>query len=218
MVLIFDFAADLPEVESKCRDSRTHPEPRIRQRLTYMSIDDSLLRECVRDGSLVSVPPLKPGGRHMRIIMATAKLMGDLTGSNGSVDPRLVADLRADMDTFLLGDPITVGGPKHKKAYMKPMARTRDGEGFSNHEVWEIRSLDPKPAIRVFGRFAKKDVFVATDWEVRKRLGGFGSLEWRREIRRCKHDWRTIFDTRQPHTGAHVDDYISDPVVDLRDP
>lgn len=41
---------------------------------------------------------------------------------------------------------------------------------------------------------------------------------WRREIRRCKYDWTTVFDTRSPHTGASINDYISDQVIDLRDP
>ena len=183
-----------------------------------MSIAVGLLKELIVNGKLLAVPPLAPGGRHPRVILATQELMVDLMATGAQTDPRIVAGLRADLDTFIRGDPITVGGPRHKHADFKPLARTKLEIGFSSHEVWEFRSVDPVPAVRVFGRFARRNVFVATHWHYREPLGDFGSLAWRREIRRCKHAWNNILGTRSPLHGGHVHDYISDPVVDLRDP
>jgi hypothetical protein len=184
-----------------------------------MSIDDAYLDECLDERRLMEVPLLSPDLTEKRRILATPKLMADIEGDPASgADRRLVVELRGDLDDFIGGEPITVGGPRHKTAYMKPMVRSKRDTGFGGHEVWEIRSRDPKPGIRVFGRFAQYDVFIATDWEVRTTLGAFGSLIWRREIRRCKHDWTLVFGSREPHTGANVNAYISDPVVDLRDP
>jgi hypothetical protein len=184
-----------------------------------MSIDDAYLRECLRDERLYEVPILSPSMTVQRRILALPKLMRQIDGSAASGGQRrLVIELRADLDDFIGGEPVTVGGPKHKAAYMKPMARAPRESGFGGHEVWEIRSREPEPGIRLFGRFAQRDVFVATDWERRDTLGALGSLIWRREIRRCKHDWTTVFGTRGPHIGANVHDYISDPVVDLRAP
>jgi hypothetical protein len=184
-----------------------------------MSIDDAYLKECLREGRLYEVPLLSPDMTPKRRILATPKLMAQIDGGEAKGGQRrLVVELRADLDDFIGGGPITVGGPRHRSAYMKPMVRSKRDRGFGGHEVWEIRSRDPEPGIRVFGRFAQFDVYVATDWELRTTLGAFGSFIWRQEIRRCKHDWSTVFDTRDPHTGASVHDYISDPVDDLRDP
>lgn len=182
-----------------------------------MSIDVEYIEGCLQKGRLFEVPLISPDLSERRRILATPKLMAQIDGTAGGGDRRFVVELRADLDDFLGGKPITVGGPKDKNAYMKPLLRSKADKGFGGHEVWEIRSRDPKPAIRVFGRFARRDVFVATDWEHRAILGGFGSLLWRREIRRCKHDWRAVFGTREAHTGGSVHDYISDPVIDLRD-
>jgi len=49
-------------------------------------------------------------------------------------------------------------------AYLKLLAPARDA-------VWEIRSVRPAPSIRVLGRFAEYDVFVATNYALRKPLG-----------------------------------------------
>lgn len=161
---------------------------------------------------------MSPDLDERRRILATPEVMTQIDGRHGGTDRRLIVQLRADLDDFIGGQPITVGGPRHRHAYMKPMVRDKNHRGFGGHEVWEIRSRDPKPGIRVFGRFAQPDVFVATNLEARTMLGAFGSLEWRREIRRCKHAWNAIFGTRQPLVGEEINDYVSEQVVDLRNP
>jgi hypothetical protein len=113
--------------------------------------------------------------------------------------------LRADFDMFITGSVISVGQDPYKKkknAYMSSLDPTED-------EVWEIRSRDPKPGIRVFGRFTERDVFVALNWAHRDKLGGPQSREFRDERERCKAEWRKLFPSYAPHTGATPDDYIS---------
>ena len=91
---------------------------------------------------------------------------------------------------------------KTKKAYMAQLHPKRD-------EVWEIRSRDPKPGSRVFGRFAETDVFVALTWSPREILGGPGSREWKAVIRQCKTEWRQLFPAHQPISGDDLHAYIS---------
>ncbi len=86
------------------------------------------------------------------------------------------AKLKSDLDTFLISPTIDA-------KYMKQLLPTGKG-------VYEIRSVRPKPSIRVFGRFVRKDVFLATHYEERNGLGGFKSYEFTQEISRCRKIWR----------------------------
>lgn len=65
-------------------------------------------------------------------------------------------------------------------------------------EVWDIRSRDPKPAMRVLGCFAETDVFVALVHGYRKNLGGPRSRQWRDLIESCKAEWRKLFPRTYP--------------------
>ena len=69
--------------------------------------------------------------------------------------------LQADLELFAEGQPID---PKYLFLLYPP------AEG-----VWEIRSIRPHPSIRVLGLFAQKDVFIATNLELRENLGGWQS-------------------------------------------
>lgn len=112
--------------------------------------------------------------------------------------------LRADLDSFVEGRLIVVG----RNGYMKLLDPRRE-------EVWEIRSRSPKPSLRLFGRFAARDVFVALTWSARAPLAGKGSLPWRDAIRACKAEWRKLFPTYQPLSGSDIHDYIADEVIEV---
>jgi hypothetical protein len=74
-------------------------------------------------------------------------------------------------------------------------------------EVWEIRARDPKPGIRIFGRFSEKDVFIAFNIVPKDEIEKFDDYSpW---IRNCKREWAKCFATLPPHTGNSGDDYIS---------
>ncbi len=79
-------------------------------------------------------------------------------------------------------------------------------------EVWEIRSIDPKPSIRIFGSFTEKDAFVGLTWSFRKDLDGYGGPKWQRAIQIYKTEWRNFFDCA-PMSGEYPYDYLSETVV-----
>lgn len=89
------------------------------------------------------------------------------------------AQLEADLADF-------VTSPTLDPQYLKSLWPPRDG-------IWAIRSVRPRPSIRVLGLFAAKDKFVATNFALRKELGEFDSHEWRTEKRRAKAIWRQLF-------------------------
>jgi hypothetical protein len=73
-------------------------------------------------------------------------------------------------------------------------------------EFWSIRVTEPQdtPGVRALGAFAGKDVFIALIWEKREGMGDFDSyVEW------VKDEWRVLFGTVPPHSGDHLDDYLS---------
>jgi hypothetical protein len=111
----------------------------------------------------------------------------------------LIDSSKGDLSAWLIDDPYK----KDKTAYLARLSPRAD-------EVWEIRSRDPTPAIRVFGRFAICDTFIAFNWGYRKDLGGLGSKEFRFEINRAKSEWKKIFPTYQPVSGADIHDYVSE--------
>lgn len=142
-----------------------------------------------------------------RVLLATPDVYRLVTGPWTDQREELRAGrLWADFDRFTEGRLISVAldNPygKLRTTYLARMDPGRD-------EVWEIRSRDPKPGIRVFGRFSEPDVFIALNWEYREGLGGPGSREFNVEIQKCKAEWRKCIPTFEAHEGTSVDEYIS---------
>ncbi|HVN29243.1 MAG TPA: hypothetical protein VMT64_12180 [Candidatus Binataceae bacterium] len=79
----------------------------------------------------------------------------------------------------------------------------------TSNEVWEIRSVDPKPSIRLFGSFVQKNHFVILTWAWRKELGGRYAKEWRAAIQEFKEEWETYFGRTRPISGSYPDAYLS---------
>jgi hypothetical protein len=178
--------------------------------LTYMSIREQI-QTAINEGWLVNMPPTLPSVPHSRILLVCRGLSDAIeTDLNNPAKAVRTAQLLSTFDTYLGGGLITVGGRKHKAAYMKRLEP-------ESEEVWEIRSVDPRPSIRVFGRFAEPDVFVATNMGFRTDLGGFNSKEFLRAVSACKREWRRSFHTWPPYSGIYINDYITQDVVDLRD-
>jgi hypothetical protein len=96
-------------------------------------------------------------------------------------DPQEIARYAAlwvQLEAFVTGLPVT-------DAQLKRLTPFRDG-------VWEIRNKKPNPSLRVFGLFVSRDVFIGTNYQLRSALET--RIDWQREIRRARHEWRELFD------------------------
>lgn len=173
-----------------------------------MSIDQYELAKAVLvDKSLYALEPEAEGVRQERVLLLSKAMRTaiiDGPWSNEAEEDRLAGTLRADLERFVAGDLLraSLGGRNLAAEDMKRLADT--------YEVWEFKSdTNPKQGIRVFGRFAGFDLFVATHWQWRDALDDYGSQAWNNEINRCKDDWFDLFKKQTPHTGDNIDAYLS---------
>jgi len=167
-----------------------------------MSIDDQILA-LVRSGSLVPLSPKHPSDSTVRPLLLRPSLFQDIV--RGPWDDereriRVSVVLRADMDEYVTGQPLLV-----------TLNNRKDGKGFLKRlsdvdEIWTLRSKK-KDGIRVFGRFARKDTFIATHWEYRRFIKNRN--DWAMEEARCIDIWQNLFQGTYPHTGTKVSDYVS---------
>jgi hypothetical protein len=155
-----------------------------------MSIDAEL-RDCVRRGMLHILNPRAPGSVSRRVMLLTQPLWDLLHSPEGDDEwEKRVAELRADLEVFAEGMPVT---PKYL-FLLYP----------AENCVWEIRSVRSAPSIRVLGFFAKRDIFVATNFALREDLGGWQSREWKQVKRYAQAKWRWLFKTFQPRSGTDI--------------
>lgn len=168
--------------------------------LTYMSIHDEVKFRC-DEGRLF--PFTLAGADHARWIFMSAEVNELFTGpwENQEWKNRFT-DLSVDFEQFVSGGIISVArNPrKAKRAYMSQLEKPIE-------RVWDIRSRDPSPGIRVVGRFAEKDTFIALNWDLRCNLGEYGSDEWNYIINDCKTKWRQLF---QPYDALGNNERISE--------
>ncbi len=174
-----------------------------------MSIHDEINR-LVADGLLLHLAPAIPYARCVRVMFVSREIASLLDGPWQSRDFEIRAGrLRADLDAFTEGRILAVATHPYKKpkwAYMAQIDPPAD-------EVWDIRSRDPKPGLRVFGRFAEKDVFVALLWRRREDMGGRESKEWRDSRESCKAEWRKLFLSYPAFSGDDNHDYLSNIIL-----
>lgn len=170
-----------------------------------MSISDEITNR-VSEGRLFKLTSLMPPSPYSnpRDMFVSEEIYKLLNGPwNNVAWEERCGYLYADLDQFINGEIITVAERpfvKGKTAYIKQLYKRHE-------EVWEIRSRDPAPGIRVFGRFAEKDVFIALTWWNRNDLGGPKSRAWRDAIVGCKTEWRNLFPAHNPITDGNINGY-----------
>lgn len=180
--------------------------------LTYMSIHVSI-EDAVARGLLFLVEPTMQSEPMNRALYASPTVHRLTTGPwADEAEQYRSGQLRADFDRFVEGRlvPVALDSPhkKPKDTYLSRMDPAED-------EVWQIRSRAPRPAIRVFGRFAYRDCFVALTWRFRKELEGRESRAHKKEIRNCLAAWRRTFPSYNAFTGESVNDYISEKALSV---
>jgi hypothetical protein len=123
-------------------------------------------------------------------------------------EERRFSKLRANLDDFTRGAILTVEWNPYqaRDAYFGRLDPITE-------EVWDIRSRDPSPAIRVLGSFADTDTFLGLEWGWRKEMGDRNSRAWRDAKTATKAHWRRLFPSYQPHKGANLHDYLSNAVL-----
>jgi hypothetical protein len=127
------------------------------------------------------------------------------------------AFLRADLENFVSGALMTVCC-EPTRAKNQQIARLCP----ISDEVWDFRLSRPRPNLRVFCRFAAKDVAVAltcsprsvhVSWLPRAPLADKYSDEWRLAIRECCSEWNKLFPSYPPISGVCPDDYLSHAIL-----
>lgn len=168
------------------------------------------IRTCLDHGRLFQYQPVIPVEAHVRIILLTPEMQEELDDAllDREAEHRTGAFL-ADLDHFIAGGEIIIGDRRDKHAFLKRL----EPEG---EQVWELRSVDPKPSVRAFGTFADTDILVLTHMRLRTELGGFNSRAFRDEIRRTRQIWHGIFAPYRPLNSERMTDYVKENVVDLR--
>ena len=132
--------------------------------------------------------------------MLVSEWLKDLLDSDAIADVERIARLEAQLSHFLEGGVVD-------PSYMRRLTRPATA-------VFEIRSRRPRPSIRVLGRFADKDVFVALNAALRAPLGGKRSRPWRDEIVRSHVLWRQLFPTYDALDGNSLHELISENAYD----
>lgn len=160
-----------------------------------MSIEDEIIDRHGR-GMLFPVVPKAAGATIRRALFVDEHLWTALTSPVGDDAWEIrIGKLRADLEIFIT-EPTIV--PK----YLFLLYRAADA-------VWEIRSVKDNPSIRVLGQFAKKDIFISTNFALREQLGGWQSRKWKDVKRAAKACWRRLFNQYTPVVTIDANDVIS---------
>lgn len=119
-----------------------------------------------------------------------------------SIDPTTNAGrrrLQRLFDRFISGQMISVAFRQSLKGSdMKRLSPKTE-------EVWEFKVRGrAKLQLRVFGKFAQKDVFVALTGPVDRQ-----DCDYKAEIVRCQQEWNRLLPGQSPVYGSTIDDYIS---------
>jgi hypothetical protein len=171
-----------------------------------MSIRDEI-KARIDEGRLHYLPPTIGGDTVVRHMFVTTEIYNALNEIEDLPlkEVKRIARWRADLDAFSNGSEITMSFKPYKKPSSTFMARTDP----VSDSIWDIRSRDPKPGIRVLGGFSEADVFICLDWGYRNQYGGPGSKEWRDFIVRSKALWTQLFNGYKRVSGENARYYVS---------
>jgi hypothetical protein len=159
---------------------------------------DTVIDAAKAAGTLIPLRPVAPWTGKPRTFLACRPLRESLEHARHSSDERTIrrwAQLEADIGYFVGGGYVTEKLLKQ----LKP----------EKYEHWELVSRRPRPSLRVFGRFAKPNVFVGTHVVGRARLGGMWSPQFEHEKLVCEDHWRDV-GLPDPFHGTRYEDYVTE--------
>jgi hypothetical protein len=163
----------------------------------------------VAEGRLRGLVQAISGTAEKRRVFAVPRVIEMLDGPWAtSHHERRAGAARALLEIFLRGDQIVGRMPPSRNvntviALLDPAVEN----------VWEFRIGNPRPGMRILGRFAEQDTFVATNWVNREELrdaktGEDDPRKWRDEVVRCKAIWTNLFPSYNPFVGSTLHDFI----------
>jgi hypothetical protein len=154
--------------------------------------------------------PLMPGPPDARRVLLEPSVATALSGPWASPrDEERLMGMRALLESFLQGDLFTVRFPPAKNARVMIALLEPSAD-----EVWEFRARRPHN-VRLFGRFAGRDLFIATNWRWRENLPNADGIDdrWRDEILTSKATWNRLFPSYAPYNGTEINDYLSNAIL-----
>ncbi|HPE32671.1 MAG TPA: hypothetical protein PLV61_15870, partial [Parvularculaceae bacterium] len=171
-----------------------------------MSIDDEI-KAALASGQLHILELKMPSDLAARTVLIHPELKRLLDGPwKNDGEMRRIGRLQADLEAFVTGKVISMclTPYNHRTAYMGLLDPPTKG-------IFDIRSRDPSPGMRVFGGFVMPDVFVALnyefrsispDWSDRRPLQA-DPIRWALATLECESRWEQIFSS-PPITGGNV--------------
>lgn len=160
--------------------------------------------------------PLEPAFRGAEVIrhLYMSEEVRDLVDGPwpSGIAGKRCAYLRAELESFVTGAHIGVccvpfKARQEQMALLDPVSAG----------VWDFRSMDPRPGIRVLGYFADENDFIAlvpaarsvqTDFIRLGPLGDRDSQEWKSAIGSASSMWSRLFPMFKPVTGDDPSAYF----------
>src|SRR5205085_1306364 len=123
--------------------------------LIYMSIHAEI-EKLIAEGKLVELNPLNAKDIRRRTVFMSREINSLVSGpwANSEMEGRCLR-LRAELEDSITAEQVTVSWEPFE-ADEERIGRLDPPEW----DVWDLRSRDPSPGLRVFFRFARKDVGV----------------------------------------------------------
>lgn len=182
-----------------------------------MSIDEEL-QAAVERGLLRPLPMRMDSDPQARLLLLSEEVCQLVLGPyQTKAQSERAGRLRADLENYVRGKNITL--------CLTPRKARRSDFGLlepSSNCVWDYRSRDPKPGLRLLGHFADVDKFVAltwwprsvpVDWSDKVPLGDRNDKKhearWRDAINDCAVKWFDVLPNSIPVGGEKVEKYVS---------
>jgi hypothetical protein len=181
-----------------------------------MSIDD-VLQSAIDRGDLTPLPMELPSDSQDRCVLLASEVVTLVFGPYvNAAHERRAAQLAADLESFVRKKEISIS--------LTPRGAKKDAKDADfgildppGHTTWDYRSRIPSPGIRLVGRFAKVDTFVALGWWPRSVPVTWSDklpliddeLRWRIAMHHCETEWYKVLPDLIPVAGTEVENYVS---------
>jgi hypothetical protein len=183
--------------------------------LTYMSTRE-LLKKRLQEGELVKLGFSIPGPPERRTVLMSPEINMLMSGPWKDVVMRdRCYSLRAELENILTGSPLTYCDIPREAKDKHQISRLDPAED----NIFDIRSVDPPPGLRIIFHFAERDVLVLhtcsprsvrVSWSARVPL--INDKVWRRAISESMARWSILFPGCDP-PGGSIHEYLSNAIV-----